>query len=36
MMLAVPRDQHSPMLGHDASWQTVCSWWSLIVFRMRS
>jgi hypothetical protein len=23
--VAVPRDQHSPMLGHWALWQTVCS-----------
>ena len=25
MNVAVPRSQHSPMLGHAASWQTVCS-----------
>ena len=23
--VAVPRDQHSPRLGHCALWQTVCS-----------
>ena len=23
--VALPRDQHSPMLGHCADWQTVCS-----------
>ena len=26
--VAVPRDQHSPILGHWALWQTVCNWLS--------
>ena len=26
--VAVPRDQHSPRLGHCALWQTVWSWFS--------
>jgi hypothetical protein len=26
--VAVPRDQHSPRLGHWALWQTVWSLWS--------
>jgi hypothetical protein len=30
MNVAVPRSQHSPTLGHAASWQTVCRFASLI------
>src|SRR5947209_19999301 len=30
MNVAVPRCQHSPMLGHAASWQTVCRFSALI------
>jgi hypothetical protein len=34
--VAVPADQHSPMLGHLADWQTVWSRWSLTSLSSRA